>query len=230
MPNARFARYILRTTDVSSAQAFYRDVLGLQGDYAFPLHEQALARGARPHWLGHIDVADPATAAAPLLAAGGQQLGERPDGVVVLRDPGGALLALGGVHTLLAGRAARFDEASKTSVVYHVLRARNADGLAALYAELFGWSLGERFALNDGEQYRALAFQAGEPSVGAAGELSAGVHPQWLFFFAVDSLADAVAKVREHGAVVIGPSTLPSGAQCAVCDDPQGAAFGMMQR
>jgi predicted enzyme related to lactoylglutathione lyase len=219
MQPARFSRYVLRTTDAPAAKAFYEAVIGHQGDYIYPLHEQALANGARPHWLGHIDVADPAAAAAPLLAAGGHQYGQRPDGEVVLRDPGGALLALGGVS-----------EPSKAGVVWHVLRARDVETLTARYAELFGWSLGARGELASGERYRLLAWKAGEPSAGAVSEITEGVHPQWLFFFGVASLADAVAKVRELGGLVIGPSLSPDGRPYAVCDDPQGAAFGLMQR
>jgi len=215
--SGRFSRYSLRTTDAPAATAFYESVLGHGGDQIFPLHEQALARGARPHWLGHIDVADPAAAAAPLLAAGGQQLGERPDGVVVLFDPGGAIVALGGVAA-----------PSKAGVVRHVLRARDAERVAARYAEIFGWSIGERFDLG-GETYRTLAWKAGEPVAGAVGEITEGVHPQWLFFFGVGSLAEAISAVRARGGVVIGPSALPDGARYTVCEDPQGAAFGLME-
>jgi len=218
MPNARFSRYVLRTTDAPAAQAFYDAVLGHHGDHVYPLHEQALARGARPHWLGHIDVADPAAAAAPLLAAGGQQLGERPDGVVVMKDPGGALVALGGVSG-----------PSRAGVVWHVLRAPNAESLAARYAEQFGWWLGPQIDLGTGATFRRLAWKAGEADAGVVGELSAGVHPQWLFFFGVASITDAVTKVRERGGVVIGPSALPDGTRYAACDDPQGAAFGLME-
>jgi predicted enzyme related to lactoylglutathione lyase len=219
MPTARFARYVLRTTDVPAAQAFYTAVLGHQGDHIWPLHEQALARGARPHWLGHLDVAEPAAAAAPLLAAGAQQLGERPDGVVVLRDPAAGLLALGGVSG-----------ASRAGVAWHVLRAHHAEQVMARYAALFGWSMDERLTLADGEPYGTFSWQAGEPSAGAFAEVREGVHPQWLFFFQVASVDAAVAKVRELGGLALPSSSLPDGARFAVCDDAQGAAFGLLER
>src|SRR5262245_17604121 len=61
-----FVRYVLRTLDVEAARAFYRDVVGLDfsappdksGLEVFPLHEQARARGAPPHWLGQLAAAD----------------------------------------------------------------------------------------------------------------------------------------------------------------------------
>lgn len=218
MTQAPFARYALRTLDADAAIAFYDAVLGHHGDVVFPLHEQAIARGARPHWLGHLDVADPRAAAAPLLEAGGQQYGERPDGVVVLRDPGGALLALGGAET-----------ASIAGVRWHVLRARRADEVAALYAATFGWTLGEPVALDSGETFRELRTGPDGASFGVVGETTAGVHPQWLFFFGVPSLDDAVARVRALGGVVLPPQRGPDGTRYAVCDDPQGAAFGLIE-
>lgn len=54
------------------------------------------------------------------------------------------------------------------------------------------------------------------------------VHTHWLFF-SVPSLDVAVGRVREHGGLVIGPMELPGGARVAACDDPQGAAFGLIE-
>jgi catechol 2,3-dioxygenase-like lactoylglutathione lyase family enzyme len=48
----RFFYYALRTSDVARARAFYTAVLGNDDAEIFELHEQAVARGARPHWLG----------------------------------------------------------------------------------------------------------------------------------------------------------------------------------
>jgi catechol 2,3-dioxygenase-like lactoylglutathione lyase family enzyme len=72
----RFGRFQLHTTDVEAARAFYAhpDLLGAQLVVIWPLHVQALARGATP--LGP----------APPTREGGTAL--------VLRDPGGAVLAL----------------------------------------------------------------------------------------------------------------------------------------
>ncbi|MBL8784727.1 MAG: hypothetical protein JNJ59_07515 [Deltaproteobacteria bacterium] len=230
MTHGHFARYVLRTLDADAARAFYDAVLGHHGHVVFPLHEQAIARGARPHWLGHIDVADPRAAAAPLLAAGGFQYGERPDGVVVLRDPGGALIALGGASGPSSTGASTGRDASGADVVWHVLRAQGADAVAALYAKTLGWVVGETVTPIGDASYRSLAAAAGEPSFGVVGETTAGVHPQWLFFFGVPSLDAAVEQVRALGGRVLEPSVTPEGTRYAVCDDPQGAAFGLIER
>ena len=54
-----------------------------------------------------------------------------------------------------------------------------------------------------------------------------GVHPHWLFHFPVSELEAAVHQVRAAGRVVLGPFTLPGGERVAVCEDGQGAAFGL---
>jgi predicted enzyme related to lactoylglutathione lyase len=214
-----FSRFSLRTTDAPGATAFYDAVIGRHGDAVFPLHEQALARGARPHWLGHLDVADPEAAAARLLERGGERYGQRPDGVVVLRDPGGAILALGGVTG-----------PSTAGVAWHVLRSRDAARAASTYAELFGWSLLEEIDLGPLGRYRPFAWRAGDPPAGAIGGIEGfpGVHTQWIFFFRVPSVERAVAEVRARGGMVASANELPDGRHAAVCDDPQGAAFGLI--
>lgn len=42
-------------------------------------------------------------------------------------------------------------------------------------------------------------------------------------------LEEAIDTVRLGGGTVDGPTALPDGSRVAVCEDPQGAAFGVMQ-
>jgi len=99
MSRSSFSRFVLRTTAVDDAAAFYDAVLERRGDGIVPLHESAIQRGARPHWLGHIAVRDVGGAeavAGRFIERGARRLGP-PTGVgdfVVLRDPGGAVVAL----------------------------------------------------------------------------------------------------------------------------------------
>ena len=51
-----FFHFTLRTSDVPAARAFYAAVLGRDHAEIFQLHEQAVARGAKPHWLGYLAV------------------------------------------------------------------------------------------------------------------------------------------------------------------------------
>jgi hypothetical protein len=225
MSPARFSRYLLRTTDVDAAATFYDAILGRRGDGIVELHEAAVARGARPHWLGHVGVRELGGAeavAGRFVERGAMRLGP-PVGAgdfVVLRDPGGVIVAV----TESAAESA-------AGVVWHQLNTRDPDSAAANYSALFGWSFQEKLDLGQLGLHQRFAFGAGEPSIGVLSDIAGrpGVHTHWLFFFAVPSLDVAVERVRTLGGSVIGPLELPDGVRVAACDDPQGAAFGIIE-
>jgi predicted enzyme related to lactoylglutathione lyase len=56
------------------------------------------------------------------------------------------------------------------------------------------------------------------------------VHPHWLFNFGVPALEPAIEAVRAAGGSALDPITLPDGKRVTACDDPQGAAFGLLER
>jgi predicted enzyme related to lactoylglutathione lyase len=223
--SSRFSRYLLRTTDVEAATAFYGAVLERCGDGIVPLHEAAIARGARSHWLGHIGVSELGGAeamAARFVERGAMRLGP-PPGVgdfVVLRDPGGAIVAV-----------TNSSAESSAGVIWHQLNTRDPDAAAANYSALFDWSFTEELDLGQLGRHRHFAFDAGESSIGLISDVAGRpeVHTHWLFFFSVPSLDVAVDRVRRHGGVVIGPIALPNGVRVAACDDTQGAAFGLVE-
>jgi uncharacterized protein len=225
VPQTHFSRYLLRTTDVAAATAFYTAVLGRTGDGIEQLPEMAIARGARPHWLGHIDsrAAGGAEAmAARFIERGAMRLGPPANGAanVTLRDAGGAILAL-----------TDSAEQSSAAVVWHQLNTRDAVAAASTYSSLFGWWVAAEADSNQLGQHRSFRFAEGDPKVGVFSDVEGrvGVHSHWLYFFAVPSLDAAVNSAIERGAVVLGPTTLPNGVRVAVCDDPQGAAFGLIE-
>jgi uncharacterized protein len=225
MTEHRFCRVQLRTTDVAAAGAFYDAVIGGRGDGLFPLHESALAHGARPHWLGSIDLGaagDVEAMAQALEARGATRLGPpKIPHLAVVRDVGGAVVAV----TDVGGP-------SQAGIVWHQLNSADAARATQSYVELFGWALTRPVDLGAQGIHREFAWHAGAASVGAIGDIAGrpGVHPHWLFFFGVAALDAALDAVVARGGKVIGPTTLPSGARMAVCDDPQGAAFGLMER
>lgn len=223
-----FYRFDLRTTDAPRARAFYRAVLGHDRSRIWPLHEQALARGAPPHWLGHLAVSDVDGVMAAFLERGAERLGpERPleEGgrAFVVRDPGGAVLAVASLPS--PGVEAR------TDVLWHVLNTKNAAQAAANYQELFGWQTTEQVVGPHGS-FQQFSWRAGGSSVGAIADIAGrpSVHPHWLFFFQIDALEPAVAAVRAAGGLALEPFVLPNGERACVCDDAQGAAFGLQER
>src|SRR5678815_2786111 len=82
----RFCHYELRTTDVNAARDFYSDLLGWsfwgEGIDVVPLPAQASARGAPPHWLGHIGIDNVAETVGRFVQHGATPLGPpvRTDG------------------------------------------------------------------------------------------------------------------------------------------------------
>ena len=226
----RFCRFDLRTIDAVAARTFYSHprILGHDRATIWPLHEQALARGARPHWLGQLAVEDVGKAATAFYARGAVALGPPrpgPDGgeVAVMRDPGGAIVAVG---------TRPKSDVKGVDVVWHVLHTSDAARATANYCELFGWQLTGRIELGDAGSFQQFAWDKGDPrSAGAIADVKgrAGVHPHWLFFFAVDALDPAIDAVRSEGGRALDPITLPGGERLAICDDPQGAAFGLRE-
>jgi uncharacterized protein len=173
-------------------------------------------------------VADVERATAEFVERGAMRLGPAlPTGdggqAVVLRDPGGAVVAVAPPPP--ANVEAGVD------VVWHVLNTNDVASATANYRELFGWELTHRVDLDAQGTFHQFAWDAGGASVGAIADIAArpGVHAHWLFFFEVDALEPAIAATRAAGGVVLDPMVLPSGERACVCDDPQGAAFALRE-
>ena len=221
MSSSRFCRFELRTTDVAAARQFYTALLGTEGDVIVELPAAAAARGAPAHWLGYLDVGSAGVDALlrRFSERGATRLGPPGDPVIV-RDPGGAVLAL----TEAGGP-------SRAGVVWHVLHTPDAARAGAIYAELFGWALTERLELAGFGALQRFAWGAGEASTGAIADIAQrpGTHPHWLFFFGVADLDRALAAVRAGGGTAMASMRSAGGQRVAGCEDPQGAAFGLME-
>jgi predicted enzyme related to lactoylglutathione lyase len=99
------------------------------------------------------------------------------------------------------------------------------------YRELFGWEFADPITLGELES-RPFAWRAGGLSVGAFADIVGrpGVHPHWLFVFEVNDLEEAMAATRARRGRALPAMELPTGLRLCVCDDPQGAAFGLTER
>lgn len=225
----RFFQVVLRTSDVDGARAFYAAVLGDSALDIVQLHEQAVARGARPHWLGFLDVGDVDRAAAAFAQRGATALAPtwvNPEGLkaAVMRDPGGAIIAL--------ARPPQGVTASRgPDVAWYMLHTIDVARAGANYSESFGWELGD--AVDHGGAWidYPFAWERGGVPVGSMVDIGTrpDVHPHWLFHMRVSALDRAMAAVRDHGGVVLGPFTTADGVRVAVCEDPQGAAFAIRE-
>jgi predicted enzyme related to lactoylglutathione lyase len=223
----KFCRLELRTIDVDAARAFYATIFGHDRAAISPLTAQAIARGARPHWLGHLGVGDVERATAAFVERGATPLGPvRPgDGghTAVLRDPGGAIVALSPLPLPAANAG--------VDAAWHLLNTNDAAKARLNYQQLFGWELHARIEIPAHGVFHPFAWHAGGPIVGGITDITGmpGRHPHWLFFFRVDALEPAIAATRAAGGLVLDPIVLPSGERVCVCDDPEGAAFALLQ-
>jgi predicted enzyme related to lactoylglutathione lyase len=53
--------------------------------------------------------------------------------------------------------------------------------------------------------------------------------PMWLYYFNVDDIEKAAARVRDNsGKVLNGPLQVPGGSWIVQCSDPQGAMFALV--
>ena len=232
MTGNRFCRYELRSLDVDGAHAFYRRVFG--GDFwadgleVVPLPAAAAARGVPGYWLGHIGVDDVVPPMYRFLEAGASRLGPPPAdgrdaGGVVLRDPFGAIVALAPTSANAAADHGR--------VAWHLLSTRDEERAASVYGDILGWTALDRQDLGERGRHVTFTWDGTRTPVGSTSDIARRphVHAQWLFFFETPDLDAALARVRELGGLTLPATTTPDGARVAACDDPQGAAFGLLQ-
>ncbi|MDQ3037812.1 MAG: VOC family protein [Myxococcota bacterium] len=232
-----FIRYVLRTTDLESARTFYADAIGLalpsgssaeSALEAWPLHERARANGAPAHWLGQLAVDDVESAVARLVERGSTRLGPTVDAsdhvrFATLRDPSGAVIAI------RSGAA----PASDRPVAWHQLHTSDLDTAWKLYSELFGWTHLDTIDVPDPPGgHRVFSWAAGGTPVGSMANTARwpGVHPHWAFYLhlPVADIESATARVRAQGGTAMDVIALPNGTRLAPCEDPQGAAFGLV--
>lgn len=210
-----FVRWEMRTIDVDLARSFYEDLLEEGVSDVTELPEAARLNGAKPHWLGHLSVHDTATSLEALVARGAKRLGAG----LSFRDSSGAVLALTSLQL-----------PSRRDVVWQQLLTSDPVRAKKDYVELFGMSVRTRVEVPTHGAFDQFAWANGPPT-GSVGDINGKphIHPQWLFFFRVAELDLATSRVEKRGGLVVGRTMLPDGRLVAVCDDSQGAAFGLMQ-
>ena len=81
-----------------------------------------------------------------------------------------------------------------------------------------------------GEMGIYQTFATGGPAVGGImTKMPQTPAPFWLYYFNVEAVEAAMARVKDKGGQVIhGPMQVPGGSWIAHCLDPQGAIFAMV--
>jgi predicted enzyme related to lactoylglutathione lyase len=247
--NGNFVWYEHMTKDPKAAMSFYGEVLGWKtqpfaeggGDYTMwvasqgplggvmELPEQAAKMGARPNWMGHVQVTDVDATVALANKLGGKVYKEPSDiptvgRFAVLADPQGAVFSV-----FKPASAMTLHDVSKDGEFsWNELVTSDGEAGFKFYSELFGWKSIQEMDMGPMGIYRLYGI--GEKQIGGmmTAPKGAPMPPMWIFYVNVNDLDGAIARATKMGAKVMnGPMEVPGGAHVAQLMDPQGAAFAM---
>jgi uncharacterized protein len=248
-----FVWHELRTTDAKAATEFYTHVVGWEakssGDPGgvpytllsaggfdsaglMQLTPEMIEGGMRPSWAGFIGVDDVDAYAKRVEEAGGKLLCPPMDIPTIGRfasaeDPQGAMFLL-----FKGSREAappRPPMGTIGSIGWNELSANDEASAWAFYSNLFDWKVDSTMDMGAMGIYRI--FNNGADRMGAmmTRDKSKSPVPFWLFYFNVDDIDAAAARIQEKkGQVVMGPHEVPGGQWIIAGFDPQGALFSLV--
>lgn len=250
--HGKFVWYELMTSDPKAAETFYRNVVGWGAQDASPpgmsytmfsagetpvgglmtIPEDARKSGARPGWNGYVAVDDVDARAAQVPQEGGTVHHAPTDipGIgrfAVVADPQGAILAL------FKGSGEPPPPAvpgTPGHAGWHELYALDQATAFPFYSKLFGWTKAEPFDMGPMGLYQI--FQWGDQPIGGMMNKPESVPaPFWGYYFNVDGIDAAAARVKAGGGQVLnGPHEVPGGDWIIQCTDPQGAMFSLVSK
>ena len=222
--NGRFVWYELITTETEAAKSFYADVMGWDtGEVSMPgttytlfsvgdisvgglmkLPNDARNMGAKPHWIGYVEVDDVEATNDRLKQLGGAVHVPPTDipnvgRFSIVADPQMATLAL--AEWLQPGQERHVQPDTLGRVGWHELLAADWKKALAFYSELFGWQKAEA---NVGARGTYQRFSVGGQTIGGVVTKPPKVPvPFWLFYFNVGDIDAAVREFEASRAVVV---------------------------
>jgi predicted enzyme related to lactoylglutathione lyase len=108
------------------------------------------------------------------------------------------------------------------------LHAGDRESAFAFYVGLFGWTKAEAVDMGPMGIYQTFA-TGGAPVGGIMTKTPQTPMAFWLYYFNVDAVDAAMARVKDGGGELIhGAMQVPGGSWIAHCLDPQGAIFAMV--
>ncbi len=249
----RFVWYELMTTDLKAAEAFYAAVVGWTAkDSGMPgmaytifwsgdatiaglmaLPDEVRKMGAPPAWSGYIAVDDVDAAVEKVKRLGGM-IHMPPTDIpevgrfAVAADPQGAVFF---PFKPLPPPTPPVVPApgSPGTIGWHELFASDWEKSFAFYSDLFGWQKDQAMDMGPIGTYQLFTAPGGGPAIGGMFNKPAEVPVNfWLYYFVIDEVDAAVARVTANGGkVLFGPMEVPGGAFIVQCMDPQGAMFAL---
>jgi predicted enzyme related to lactoylglutathione lyase len=256
-PEGDFIWYELMTTDAEGAKAFYDAVVGWDfgegveeyqgyrmintrdGGMAggvMPLDAEMQQHGARPTWLGYLNVADVDDKVAAIEAAGGKALMGPTDipnvgRIAMVADPQGApFYVMKPIPP--EGRenepSTVFSPRDEGRCAWNELSTSDPVAARRFYGEQFGWTTDNFMPMGEHGEYRFIDHQG--LTLGAiSGMMGAEQPPHWRFYFRVPSVGKAKETAEAKGGkIVMGPMEVPGGDHIIIGIDPQGAEFALV--
>jgi predicted enzyme related to lactoylglutathione lyase len=255
-PAGDFIWYELMTPDPDGAKAFYDAVVGWTIDPTssfpngyrmigrsdgksaggiLPLSSEMAEHGARPTWLGYINVDDVDQATASIEQAGGRTHIAPTDipnvgRIAMVADPQGAPFYVMKPTPPADDPDARSDVFSPDSeqrVGWNELQTSDVDAARRFYAAQFGWESGEFMDMGEMGQYRF--FDHHGLRLGAVFNASNGQPSHFRYYIRVPSISAATKTAQENGGTIhMGPHQVPTGDWIVIGSDPQGAEFALV--
>ena len=247
-----FVWYELMTTDTAAAEAFYRAVVGwdvrpsgVPGmDYTlFMAGESGAAglmaapAGVRPGWIGYVAV-DDVDASAERFAAAGGAIHKAPADIpevgriAVVADPQGTAIALITPPSQSDGHLPPPHTPGHGG--WRELLATDLESAFAFYAGAFGWTKGDHVDMGPMGIYQLFGKGTRATPADAIGGMMrrppSVPAPFWMYYFNVDDIRAAEARIGSAGGQVVnGPHEVPGGSWIVQGVDPQGAMFALVQ-
>jgi uncharacterized protein len=251
-----FIWYELLTPDPEASKRFYEAVIGWtvadarpefngyrsigrsDGGSAggmLPITDEMQQHGARPGWLGYINVDDVDAKVAAIEAAGGKaymppfdipEIGR----IALVADPQGVPFYVMKPEPPADKPDARSDVFSPNEVqrcAWNELLTSDLDAARRFYPEQFGWTLGDAMPMGPMGDYQFI-HQDGQMigAMFAPGERQ----PGWRFCFRVENLDSSIEAIRSGGGeILFGPAEVPGGGMIVQATDPQGAFFMVIE-
>ncbi len=251
-----FIWYELITPDPVGAKAFYDAVVGWtiepqpsgEMDYrmigradgglaggVMRLTDDMASHGARPVWLGYINVDDVDSRVASIEKAGGKVLlpaFDIPDigRIAMVADAQDApFYVMKPIPP--AGREKEASDVFSTDqpgrVSWNELSTTDPAAARQFYGDQFGWVSNDFMDMGEMGQYRFLDHHG--VRIGALCGVMEGQQPKWRYYFRVPSISAAkdIAE-QKGGTIAIGPHQVPTGDYIIIGTDPQGAEFALV--
>jgi predicted enzyme related to lactoylglutathione lyase len=241
--------YELKTSDMKSAENFYKAVVGWKtapfdgAGQPYTIFNRAGDVGvggvmtkpvevkAPPFWAMYIGVPKLEEAAAKIKKLGGKahtEVIQIPDvgRMQMFMDPQGAAF-----YIIAPASSERRPEGAPEvgEGSWHELMTTDAPAAMTFYSKIFGWQPSE--TLDMGPMGKYHMFNRPHGMIGGMMNKPpemANVPPNWQIYFRVPDINAAVERIKQNGGQILnGPLEVPGGDMVLNAMDPQGGAFSL---